>query len=100
MSMEYPTARIIPATVSDIACLGARKEREEFRTGIREVRAILRQGHARLSFLSAYGPRVAYLRAAENVLGRLPSRLRGVHQPVIRSRNPIARSHPARLSCI
>jgi hypothetical protein len=42
--------------------------------------------------------RVVYLRAADNVLRLLPIWLRGVNQPVIRSRNPFSRPHPARLA--
>ena len=39
---------------------------------------------------------VADLGAADNVLRLLPSPLRDVNQPVIRSRNPFSRPHPAR----
>src|SRR5215831_6763420 len=43
---------------------------------------------------------VAYLGAADNVPRPLPSRRMEVNQPVIRSRNPFSRPHPARLACL
>ena len=44
--------------------------------------------------------RVAYPLAADNVLGLLPCRLRGVNQPVIRTRNRFSRPRPALLACL
>jgi hypothetical protein len=43
---------------------------------------------------------VAYLRAAANVSRLLPIWLRGVNQPVIRSRNPFSSPHLTRLAYI
>ena len=44
--------------------------------------------------------RVAYLGAADNVSRLLPSPLRNVTQPVIRSRNAFSRPQPVRLACL
>jgi hypothetical protein len=44
--------------------------------------------------------RVAYPLAADNVLGLLPCRLRGVNQPVMRTRNRFSRPRPALLACL
>jgi len=41
---------------------------------------------ARIAFPSAHARTVAYLRLADKYLGLLASRLRGVNQPVIRTR--------------
>jgi hypothetical protein len=43
---------------------------------------------------------VAYLLAADNVSGPLPSRLREVNQPVIITRNGCSRPRPRLLPCI
>ena len=43
---------------------------------------------------------VAYLLVADNDHGPLLTHLREVNQPVIRSRNPFSRPHPARLGCL
>jgi len=43
---------------------------------------------------------VAYLCAADNVSGPLPSRRRGLNQLIIHSRNLFSRPCPARLACI
>ena len=45
-------------------------------------------------------PLVAYLGAADNVSRLLPIWLRGINQLVLRTRNPLARPHLARLACI
>jgi hypothetical protein len=43
---------------------------------------------------------VAYLGAADNVSRLLPSHLSEVNQPIIRSRDPLSRPHPAHLTCL
>jgi hypothetical protein len=43
---------------------------------------------------------VAYLGAAANVSRLLPSPLSDVNQPIIRSRDPLSRPHPAHLTCL
>jgi hypothetical protein len=43
---------------------------------------------------------VAYLPAADNVLGPLPFRLRGLHQPVIGPPNVFSGPRPPLLACI
>jgi hypothetical protein len=43
---------------------------------------------------------VAYLGAADNVPRLLPSRQSEVSQPVIHSRNPFSKPHPAHLACL
>jgi CheY-like chemotaxis protein len=58
----------------------------------------------RIVVVTAYTPlttqQVAYLRAADNVSGPLPSRLREINQLIIHSWNLFSRPCPARLACI
>ena len=44
--------------------------------------------------------RVAYLGPADKYFGPLPTRLRSVNQPVIRTRNGFSAPHPTQLACI
>jgi len=60
------------------------------------VKAMVLNG---LGFINQQLYLVAYPLAADNVLGLLPCRLRGVNQPVIRTRNRFARPRPAMLAC-
>jgi hypothetical protein len=43
---------------------------------------------------------VAYLGPADKYFGPLPTRLRSVNQPVIRTRNGFSAPHPTQLACI
>ena len=57
----------------------------------------------RWNYQQSWGTRpkkVAYLCAADNVSGPLPSRRRGLNQLIIHSRNLFSRPCPARLACI
>ena len=57
-------------------------------------------GLIQMSYLGKFGSRVAYPLAADNVLRLLPCRLRGVNQPVNRTRNRFARPRPTLLACL
>jgi RNA-directed DNA polymerase len=69
---------------------------------LREVNQWLKRGYTWVvdADLESYFDSVAYLGAADNVSRLLPSRLSDVNQPIIRSRNPLSRPHPARLACL
>jgi hypothetical protein len=56
--------------------------------------------HQLASLVQAAVTKVAYPLAADNVLRLLPCRLRGVNQPVNRTRNRFSRPRPTLLACI
>jgi hypothetical protein len=43
---------------------------------------------------------VVYLRPADKYFGPLPTRLIGVNQPIISTRNGFSAPHPTQLACI